>query len=183
MNTFIESVKESFVQEIVNGKLSLEPFKPPLLNPPVYETLPLTIPLPFETLLLSNEKFVTELLSSVVIVISLAAIVPLKFCCENENNILDGVAELSVESSNANTCESTLATNVLALLPFKPFVPSTPSSPCLATAIDIVFAKLTDDDTAVIVTEPLCGVVVAVIVTKFDDEVAVICDGVDTVYV
>ena len=47
--------------KIVNGKLSLEPFKPPLLNPPVYETLPLTIPLPFETLLLSNEKFVTEL--------------------------------------------------------------------------------------------------------------------------
>ena len=119
----------------------------------------------------------------VVVTVGDTVIVPLKFCCENENNMLDGVAELSVESSNANTCESTLATNVLALLPFKPSLPSAPSSPCLATAIDIVFAKLTDDDAAVMVTEPLCGVVVAVIVTEFDDEVAVICDGVDTVYV
>ena len=45
LNTVTESVSESLVQEIVNGKLLLAPFKPPLLNPPVNDTLPLTIPL------------------------------------------------------------------------------------------------------------------------------------------
>ena len=181
LNTVTESVSESLVQEIVNGKLLLAPFKPPLLNPPVNDTLPLTIPLfwfvPPPTLLLSNEKFVTVLLSAVVIVISDDWITSFRFCCENANVILPGVAELSVESSNANTWESTLATNVFALLPFTPGVPSEPSSPCLVTPIDIILDNDTEPLAAVIVTLPLCGVVVDAIVNVFDDEVAVICDG------
>ena len=88
LNTFIESVNESFVQDIVIGKLVLAPFNPPTLNAPVYDILPLTIPVPSETSLLSNEKLVTELLSAVVIVISDDCIVSFKFCCENVNNIL-----------------------------------------------------------------------------------------------
>ena len=117
------------------------------------------------------------MLLMVVIVISLAPIVPLRFCCENENNILPGVDELSVESSNANTCESTLAINVFAVSPFTPGLPSAPSSPCLVVPIDITLESDTLAEAAVIVTEPLCGVVVFVIVNVFDEEVAVICDG------
>ena len=102
LNTFTESVKESFVQDMVIGKLALDPFNPPTLNAPVNDTLPLTVPLPPLILLLSNEKFVTVLLSAVVIVISDDCIASSKFCCANENTILCGVDELSVESSNAN---------------------------------------------------------------------------------
>ena len=178
LNTVTESVRVSFVQDMVNGKLVLAPFKPPLLNPPVYETLPLTIPLFWfvspPTLLLLNEKFVTLLLSAVVIVISLLTITSFKFCWENEKLIVPGVAELSVESSNANIWESTLPINVFALSPLTPGVPSEPSSPCLVIPIDIIFDNDTDSLTAVIVTEPLYGDVVFVIVNVFDDEVAVI---------
>ena len=64
-----------------------------------------------------------------------------------------GSATLLEELAKANTCESTVATNDLALLPSNPFepgvpgvpgvpsVPSVPSTPSFDFASDIVFTN------------------------------------------
>ena len=105
-------------------------------------------------------------------VTSLLAIVPLKFCWLILNIILDGVAEESDESSNANTCESTPILNNLA------DVPSPPSSPWRATDNDIVLASCVLELTAVSITEPLNGVVAPVIVTGLVPLVVIWADDV-----
>ena len=55
--------------------------------------------------------------------------------------------------------------------------PVAPVLPCLASEIDIVFAKLTLSDVAVITIEPVNGVVEFVKVTVSPTNVVVICAG------
>ena len=62
---------------------------------------------------------------ALVIVISDAAIAPpLRFCAFTDMVIGDGVAEVSVESSNANVWEVALKANNFALSPGVPSVPA-----------------------------------------------------------
>ena len=123
-------------------------FKPPVFNAPLNDILPLTIPVPLLTSLLSKSKLVT-FPPAVDIVISLLLIVPLRFCCWKLKIIDVGSAEVSAVSSNANTCESKLPINNLA------DVPSGPVTPCLDLTKLIVFDKETLAEVAVIITEPL----------------------------
>ena len=145
----------------MNGNAPLVWAIPPLELFPVHEILPLTIPVPLDTLLLSKANPVIEVPWVVVIDTSLLAIVPLKFCCWKLNIILDGVAEESDESSNDITCESKLPINNFAE------VPSEPSLPCCDTASDIVFEMETEALAAVKTSEPLNGALVLVTVTGF----------------
>ena len=97
----------------------------------------------------------------------------------------DGVAELSDESSNPNTCESDVIVNIFADEPSNPSVPSVPSCPsvpCLAFVKLISLLKLTSPeaplaDTAVIINEPLsCPIEVTVTVFELTDELTDVVD-------
>ena len=71
LNTFIESVKSSFVTDMVTGNFALSEFKPPALVFAENDKLPLTIPEPSETLVSFKLNPVILVSSAPVIVISL----------------------------------------------------------------------------------------------------------------
>ena len=172
LNTLTLSVSESLLTDIVIGKFAFVEFKPPLLSAPLNVILPLTIPLPADTLFVSKVYPVTLPPCAVVIVISEDEITPDRFCWVNENIISVGVAVVSDGVSNPNTWESTLAINVFAFVPSTPSAPGSPSTPCLDLAKDIVLGNDTLSDVAVIITEPLsCVIPVIVIVLPLIVEV------------
>ena len=139
------SDNESFAAVIVNGNAPLVCAIPPALLLPTKDILPLTIPVPLLILLLSKSKPVIDAPCFVKIVISLAAIAPLKFCCWKLNIILAGSAVVSLESSNAITCESKLPISNFAFVP---------SVPCLVLVSDIVLISRVLELIAFIVNEP-----------------------------
>ena len=87
---------------------------------------PLIVPL--------KDGVLNVLLPALVIVISPVSIVWAKFCWATVNIIEDGVAVVSTELSNPNTCEFGVIVNSLADVPFTPFEPFVPSVP----AFDLV---------------------------------------------
>ena len=120
LNNDVVSVNESPLTVIDTGKLSLSVSNPPADNAPANVILPDTIPLynPDEfTVILPVSKLnpVTLVDWAVVIVILLADILAVKFCCVILNIILDGVAVLSDALSNAIICESDVNVNDFAV--------------------------------------------------------------------
>ena len=107
---------------IVTGKLVLSLSSPPAFSAPANVKLPLTTPLynggvdEFGvTLPVSKTNPVTRSPSAVVIVISLADILAVKFCWAILNIIDVGVAVVDDALGKANTCESAVNTNVFAV--------------------------------------------------------------------
>ena len=142
------------VAVIVIGNLVLSPATPPALFADANVIEPLTIPVPFDTSLLSNPNPVNWVLSLSLTSISELPIFknplePLKFCCWKLNSIDNGSEVLSLPLRNENTWEFKLPINNFAE------VPSEPSEPCRAFVNDIVFVILALPLVAVISTEPL----------------------------
>ena len=89
----VVSVTLSLVTDTVNGKSDLVRDENGSVN--------VRVPVPFVTVPLTVGVFIV-LLTDVVIVISVPAIAPLRFCWFIEKTADVGVASVSVESSNAN---------------------------------------------------------------------------------
>ena len=128
LNIVIVSDWESFDTEMVNGKWDFD------------VTFPFAVDAPLSNVK-SNEPSVkvgTPIVPPpfLVIVISLFVTAALKFCAFTDTLIVDGVAEVSVESSNVNVWEVALKANNLALSP------GVPSVPALDFAIVWVLVKL-----------------------------------------
>ena len=94
--------------EILNGKSVLDS------DNSENDILPLNWPEP-PVIIPPSDGVVIVVLSDFVIVISEVVTAPSKFCWFIVNTISFGVAVVSNELSNANTCESTLTDNALAV--------------------------------------------------------------------
>ena len=119
VNIFVESVTPSFVTLIVIGNLFL------LDGVFVVNTkLPLIIPVPSVNEDGANVGTVWVASVESVIVISLAVIVPLKFCWLINNSIVLSSGVVTEADANVNTWESDVNVTNLALEPAAPSVPA-----------------------------------------------------------
>ena len=167
----VVSVILSLVTDIDNGKSDFDKDENGSVN--------VRVPVPFVTVPLTVGVVIVPP-PVLVIVISVPWIAPLRFCWFIEKTAWFGVAEVSVESSNANVWVSD---DIVIVLAFTPGVPSVPSSPCNACDIVIVLLNTTEPDVAVISTEPLNGVVDSVTVTVSPFVVVVIWDETEPVFI
>ena len=120
LNIVVESDNPSPDVSIVNGKFAFVDANPPALVAPANVILPLTTPLnnpeEFDVILpVSKLKFVIVESCAVVIVTLLAEILDDKFCCAMLNIIFEGSADKEEADGNANTCESVVSINDLAV--------------------------------------------------------------------
>ena len=163
------SVTPSLLTDIDNGKSAFAKDENGSVN--------VRVPVPFVIVPLTVGVLIVPLLPNLVIVISVPAIAPLRFCWFIEKTADVGVAEVSVESSNANVWVSDVNVIVLA------FSPGVPSEPCCAAETVIVLLNTVEPDVAVITTEPLYGVVAFVMVTVSPLVVVVIWDETEPVFI
>ena len=132
VNIFVESVTPSFVTLIVIGNLALG------VGVLVFHTkLPLITPVPSVSEDGANVGTVWVPPIESVIVISLAVIVPLRFCWLINNSIVVSSGVSTDDDANVNTCESDV--NVINLAS----EPGVPSVPALDLANVIVLSTFT----------------------------------------